>query len=664
MADPTPPNHHRRFLTGVLLASFLGLAVSHAMLRASLRDVADSAAQRLAAVSLSALSELSVRAGGKGDALRNAVVAWQQRTPTAKAARVVVFDGLSLEASTAAADTGEKAAPRRLSRDEKPLYDVGQLLRAAVETNREEGQKRKREIEPLPGAPAQALAIAEPLELEGGVAGMVSLETTAPPRELGDSPWWPLGTFLGTGLVFALVSAAVSRATRKPGGAGEKVERGLLALLAVLATLGGLSFFGWYSFGELEKARKQEHEQVSAWVRAQGDAVRAVLAEQGLQGADALKPGDWDVDAYRTPLGVLDAQGAVLAQGTDAQAAATERSAWRAFALLFAAALGLMLVTGFGGLSRLGATLAEHREAYLYIAPAILGTLVLVFFPFIYAIALSFTNSNLYNASQPITETWVGLKNYAEVLGNFNVAPLAEDGTRAINYENFYWTFLFSVVWTVSNVVIGVSSGLSLALVVNTKDLLLRPVYRVLLILPWAVPNYISALIWKGMFHQQFGVINQVIQMLGGRPVSWFASLPSSFFTVLATNSWLSFPFMMVVSLGALQSIPGELYEAARVDGASRWQQFTNVTLPALKPALVPAVILSVVWTFNMFNVIYLVSGGEPSHGTEILITQAYKIAFEKYQYGYSAAYSTVIFGILLVYGTIQNRVSKATEAA
>jgi arabinogalactan oligomer/maltooligosaccharide transport system permease protein len=119
----------------------------------------------------------------------------------------------------------------------------------------------------------------------------------------------------------------------------------------------------------------------------------------------------------------------------------------------------------------------------------------------------------------------------------------------------------------------------------------------------------------------------------------------------------------MVVSLGALQSISADLYEAARVDGASRWQQFKAITLPSLRPALVPAVIISVVWTFNMFNIIYLVTGGEPSSSTEILVTQAYKFAFERYRYGYAAAYSTVIFGILLVYGVIQNRVSKATEA-
>jgi arabinogalactan oligomer/maltooligosaccharide transport system permease protein len=190
-----------------------------------------------------------------------------------------------------------------------------------------------------------------------------------------------------------------------------------------------------------------------------------------------------------------------------------------------------------------------------------------------------------------------------------------------------------------------------------------RALYRVLLILPWALPNYITALIFRGMFHQQFGVINQFRQIVGLDAIAWFDSPLTSFIAVLTTNGWLSFPFMMVVSLGALQSIPADLYEAARVDGATRWQQFTSITLPSLRPALVPAVILSVIWTFNQFNVIYLVSAGQPAGATEILITQAYKLAFEQYRYGYAAAYSTVIFLILLIYGTWQNRVTKATEA-
>ena len=642
-------------MAGVILAAALGLWVSHALLRSGLREVEESQAWRSATVSLSAVAELAARAG-QGDPLRQAVGAWQARTPEVKAARVILFEGLSLEASTAAGDEGDRKAPRRLSRDEKPLFDVGQLLRTAVETNRDEGQKRKREIETVPGAPAGVLAIARPLERGGAVVGLLEVEVVPPPHAEVGAPWIPAGILVGTALLFAAAAALVRR--------GAPRERGLLAVVAVLATLGGLAFSGWSAFRQLDRARRAEHEQVSAHVQAQSLVVQDVLAAQGLPGGDALAPGAWDVDAYRAPLGVLDDQGRLQASAPDARGAQADRSAFRALLLLWSFCLLLVLVVGFGGLSRLGAALVEHRQAYLYIAPAILGTLVLVFFPFIYGITLSFTDSNLYNASQPITETWVGLKNYVEVLGNFKIAVRAEDGTWAFNYENFYWTFLFTVVWTVSNVTIGVTVGLALALALNTKGLFLRPVYRVLLILPWAVPNYITALIWRGMFHQQFGVVNQVIQALGGQPVSWFASPGTSFVTALCTNGWLSFPFMMVVSLGALQSIPGELYEAARVDGASRWQQFAGITLPVLKPALVPAVILSVVWTFNMFNIIYLVTGGEPAHSTEILVTQAYKFAFEKYQYGYAAAYSTVIFGILLIYGTIQNRVSRATEAA
>jgi arabinogalactan oligomer / maltooligosaccharide transport system permease protein len=106
-----------------------------------------------------------------------------------------------------------------------------------------------------------------------------------------------------------------------------------------------------------------------------------------------------------------------------------------------------------------------------------------------------------------------------------------------------------------------------------------------------------------------------------------------------------------------------DMYEAARIDGASPWQQFWHITLPSLRPALLPAVIVSVVWTFNMFNVIYLVSAGQPSGSTEILVTRAYKIAFEEYRYGYAAAYSVVIFMILLVYGVFQIKATAATEA-
>jgi arabinogalactan oligomer/maltooligosaccharide transport system permease protein len=173
------------------------------------------------------------------------------------------------------------------------------------------------------------------------------------------------------------------------------------------------------------------------------------------------------------------------------------------------------------------------------------------------------------------------------------------------------------------------------------------------------VPNYITALAWKGMFHQQFGAINALLGLLGFAPVSWFAHWSTAFAANVATNTWLGFPFMMVVTLGALQSIPRELEEAAEMDGATGWQRFRLVTLPLLKPALLPAVVLGSVWTFNMFNVIYLVSGGEPDGSTDILVSQAYRWAFTRgHRYGYGAAYAVIIFGVMLVQSGVLNKLA------
>ena len=368
------------------------------------------------------------------------------------------------------------------------------------------------------------------------------------------------------------------------------------------------------------------------------------------------------MDEFQRPRGLIAADGRVVPASEARAVAATLRpfrtalwGNWVAGALVVG-----FFALGFAG--RLRATLSRYRYAYLYVAPAMIGMLVLVFFPFAYGITLSFTGQTIFNTNVPLTDLWVGLANYVDIVANVDVAKHTAGGW-VINYQNFYWTLFITVCWTVSNVSVGVGFGMLLALALNTPNLRGKAIYRVLLILPWAIPNYITALIWKALFHQQFGAVNQAIQMFGGQPVAWFDSVFASFMTGLATNGWLSFPFMMVVILGGLQSISADMYEAAELEGASRRQQFWGITLPLLKPTLVPAVILSVVWTFNMFNVIYLVSGGEPAGANEILITKAYKIAFEEYRYAYSAAYSTVIFLILLAYGVLQTRLTRATEA-
>jgi ABC-type sugar transport system permease subunit len=205
-----------------------------------------------------------------------------------------------------------------------------------------------------------------------------------------------------------------------------------------------------------------------------------------------------------------------------------------------------------------------------------------------------------------------------------------------------------------------------------------KSLYRILLIIPWAVPAYITALTWRGMFDYEYGAVNLLLEkvaqftplawLLGvlhlSPPVNWLGEPIHAFAACIIANVWLGFPFMMVIALGGMQGIPSELYEAARLDGASRLQQFWHVTLPMLKPVLIPAITLGAVWTFNNLNVIWLVSnGGEPQDQTHILVSYVYKAVFNLYRYGYGAALSMIIFLILLAFSMLFLQRSRATES-
>ena len=622
----------------VTIALFVAALVGLLLVRLALINAraaeSQSARQRAAIVSLQALVDVVKAAGENGDAVRSAVAQWLAANHHLRSIRVISTENRTLEATTIRSDLEEGDVPRRLVRAEKPLFDLGEKLRAAIETNREEKSARKEEIDVVVEENG-GLLLAAPVEREQDVVGLVQVETQPPSGTSGVGVLSAIAAAL-LAVLFFVAAAFVLGEKRVP-----------LAVAAILFL--ALTFIGYsrYAFRELTRQRDSSTGEVNAQIAANRAIAARVFAASGAGSAPTIDPKRWDVDLYRRPL-----------VRTASQLPTLRRQIWGAASVSL-----LLLLFGITGLaSRTAIAFHRHRVAYAYVTPALIGMLVLVFFPFFYGIALSFTGQTIYNTDKPLLEIWNGLQNYKEIIGDFHVMKHTATGWT-VNYANFYYTLFFTIVWTISNVTIGVTVGLMLALILNTKGLAFRPIYRVLLILPWAVPNYITALIWRGMFHQQFGVINQVIQMAGGSPVAWFERPLTSFFAVLTTNGWLSFPFMMVTSLGALQSIPADLYEAARVDGASRWQQFRAITLPSLKPALIPAIILSVVWTFNMFNIIYLVSAGEPAGSTEILITQAYKIAFQQYRYGYAAAYSTVIFLILLAYGTWQNRVTRATEA-
>lgn len=273
----------------------------------------------------------------------------------------------------------------------------------------------------------------------------------------------------------------------------------------------------------------------------------------------------------------------------------------------------------------------HNRLAYLYVAPAIIIMSLVVIYPFIYNLIVSFSNMSLSHFRD-----WriTGIGNYLLVLS-----------------EKSFWYFLFkNILWTVINLIFHVGIGVFLALILN-KDLRGKTVYRTLLILPWAVPQYITALTWRGMFNSEYGAINLLLEQVVGVQIPWLSTEWGAFSACLIANIWLGFPFMMIIALGGLQSIPDELYEAADIDGASSWLKFRNITMPLLKPVMVPAITLGVIWTFNNFNIVWLISnGGEPSDTTHILVSWVYKSAFTYFRMGYAAAFSMIIFAILFIF--------------
>lgn len=281
-----------------------------------------------------------------------------------------------------------------------------------------------------------------------------------------------------------------------------------------------------------------------------------------------------------------------------------------------------------------------------FILPAAIVMVLVVLYPLFYEISLSFRNVTLMNIKSK-AYPWVGLDNYKDIL---------TDGL-------FYSTLLRTIIWTAVNVTFHVTLGVFLALLLNRK-LPGKAFIRVLLILPWAVPQYIVALTWKGMFNVEYGAVNIIITKFFGASaaIPWLTDPKWSFIAAIITNIWLGVPFMMMIALGGLQSIPQELYEAADVDGATGWQKIKAITLPLLKPVMTPAIVLGIVWTFNQVNVIYIITSGAASESAQILVTQVYKKAFEYFRYGYSAAFSVIIFLILMLFSTAFIRAQKLED--
>ncbi|TFD47216.1 ABC transporter permease subunit [Cryobacterium sp. Sr8] len=246
------------------------------------------------------------------------------------------------------------------------------------------------------------------------------------------------------------------------------------------------------------------------------------------------------------------------------------------------------------------------------------------------------------------------------------VRAFTDEGIRGPLVSVTIWTFFFAGISVASTFLL----GLFLAIVFNDLRMKGRKFYRVAMILPYAFPAFLSALVWAGMLSESFGFINQVL--LGGAQIPWLTNEWLAKFSILLVNLWLGFPYMFLVCTGALQSIPEELQEAATVDGASPWAVFRLIKLPLLLVSVAPLLIASFAFNFNNFNLIYMLTGGGPRDAeasvnvgaTDILISMVYKVAFtgQTRDYGLASAFSIIIFILVAVISIISFRKTKALE--
>ncbi len=256
------------------------------------------------------------------------------------------------------------------------------------------------------------------------------------------------------------------------------------------------------------------------------------------------------------------------------------------------------------------------------------------------------------------------------------MAWLVLNGSDALNIlsqNSFFVVLLRSVVYVIFCIPFFLLVGLTLALILNNPDIRFKAFWRTLLIVPWAVPTFITALIWQ-FFFRDVGTINLLLQSLNlqdpSNVIHWLNDPILAFFVVVLVNVWMSYPFFMTIILGALQSISAEMYEAAEVDGANRWVRLWRITIPLLRPAVTPAVILSAITTFQMFNTVYLITGGGPIYAvgkpgaTDLVMTFAYKQTFQQGNYGYIAAFAVIVFLILLAATLFSLRVTNVTRGA
>jgi len=277
----------------------------------------------------------------------------------------------------------------------------------------------------------------------------------------------------------------------------------------------------------------------------------------------------------------------------------------------------------------------EEILAYSFLWPSLLILGALMVYPFVEVVRLSLHDSNLTR------EVWVGLANYSALLS-----------------DSLFWeSFLNTVLFTAGSVILHLFIGLSLALLLNTKiNQFFRTVARGILIVPWLLAPTVAGMIWVLML-APFGVFNSVLVTLGildaSSNIAWLGDSSTALGSVTAMNVWRAFPFFMVMLLAGLQAVPTQLYEAAKIDGATMWEEFRYITLPELRSVITTVVLLDSIWTFRAFDPVYVMTGGGPSHSSEVLATAIYFDGFQRLKFGYASAEAMVMFISLFIVSAI-----------
>jgi ABC-type sugar transport system permease subunit len=267
----------------------------------------------------------------------------------------------------------------------------------------------------------------------------------------------------------------------------------------------------------------------------------------------------------------------------------------------------------------------------VFIGPALAALALVLAYPVMYSIWLSFTEASL--SSGELRTPFVGFDNYV---------ALATDKTARLALLN---TLYFTVV----EVVAVVGLGLAMALLLN-HPMARSPLLRVLLILPWAIAPVANGVLWKWIFHANYGIANAILLSTGAieRNITWLGSPFLALNCMLLVDIWKSAPFIAILLLAALQGIPNALYRAAAMDGATAWQRFRHVTLPGLRTALAIAVVLQTIWSLRIFDLIYVLTKGGPYDSTIVLNFLAYRETFNFLKFGSGAAIANLIFMVSL----------------